>query len=866
VWKWVTGKNGKPTKPPYQGHAPEQFASSTDPATWSAIDVCMEAYCAEKCDGIGFALHGSAVGAFDIDHCRNADSGALHPWADELIQRCNSYAEVTPSRTGVRIIGIASGPALHRKFAVPRANGVSVEIYRNAQRYITITGVQIGDVFKLANIDTQADAIAAQLGGKTESNGRDLEALIRDGCGGDFGGDRSRAVWYVIHQLLKQGRPADEIVAVLLERGNGISAHIYDQKHPEAYVQRQVEKAQGERAEDSSCDAEIKRLAELNPVQYERERKAAAERLGIRAATLDKLVQAERPDDDTKQGRAVSFPDPELWPEPVNGAALLGSIAEAIRHYVILSDHSRDAAALWAIHTYLIDCFLVSPRLAICSPTKQCGKTTLLDVLGYLVLKPLPTANVTASAIFRVVEAYRPALLVDEADTFLRENDELRGIINSGHRHGGSVLRAVGEDYEPRAFSTYSACAIALIGKLPDTLHDRAVMIGLKRRLPSETITPFRADRVGQLDALARQAARWCRDHADEVANADPAMPAGIYNREADNWRPLLAIAEAAGGQWPERARQALEQNHANAADDSRLALLLGDIKAIFVEKDTDKVGSTALAEALQAIEGRPWEEYGKKNRKPISQNQLANLLKPIGIAPEVLREGKKTARGYQLAQFAEAFERYLCPGGIPDRNTVTNAMNTGTFGTFQTVTPEANVTVQKCEKSNNDGLCYGVTVWNGGNGESEQWDAEFTEAKAFELLKRRAHTRRVCRDHGWPIGEEEGAAVDSGNGPERPVAHLSDWQKAQCEKVWARLSPDEQDLLATWRKDQGLFDRPAPRVCQHCGAPEQPDSPVLSCWVEGEEYLLHAGCQSEWLGDDLPIPDFLRRVPTDGV
>ena len=832
VWKWVTGKNGKPTKPPFRGCDPEQFASSTDPATWSAIDVCMEAYCAEKCDGIGFALHGSTVGAFDIDHCRNADSGALHPWAADLIQRCNSYAEVTPSRTGVRIIGIASGPALHRKFPVPRANGVSVEVYRNAQRYITVSGAQIGDVSQLANIDAEADAIAAQLGGKTESNERDLEALIRDGCGDDFGGDRSRAVWFVIHQLLKQARPVDEIVAALLERSNGISAHVYDQKHPEAYARRQVEKAQKERAEESSDDAEIKRLAELSPVQYERERKDAAELLGIRAAILDKLVQAERPDDDSKQGRAVSFPEPELWPEPVNGAALLDSIAEAIRRYVILSDHSRDATALWAIHTYLVDCIPVSPRLAICSPTKQCGKTTLLDVLGCLVLKPLPTANVTASAIFRVVEAYRPALLVDEADTFLRDNDELRGIINSGHRRGGSVLRAVGDDYEPRAFSTYSPCAIALIGKLPDTLHDRSVVVDLKRRLPSEAISPFRADRVGQLDALARQAARWCRDHADEVANADPSMPAGIYNREADNWRSLLAIAEAAGGQWPERARQALEQSHASAEDDSRLALLLGDIKAIFAEKKKDKLGSADLIVELHGVEGRPWAEYGR-SKKPISQNQVANLLKPVSVAPVVLREGKKTARGYQLAQFAEAFDRYLCVEEIPDRSTVTNAMDIGTSGTIQTVTPEADVTVQKCERSNNHGLCYGVTVR----------ERELSEA---------------TKDAPLPIGSK--------------VCSIAPGQRCELcgegREVYLIQLPDEHEGTPRHKNCAARYwdclDHPPSetRICQHCGAPERPDSPVRSCRVEGEEYMLHEGCQSEWLGDDLPIPDFLRRVP----
>ena len=192
---------------------------------------------------------------------------------------------------------------------------MSIEVYRSADRYITVSGVQIGEVQQLADIDAQADAVASRLdgarqtdaGSATKSGRHDLNSLIRDGCGNDFGGDRSRAVWYVMNQLLKQGRSVDEIVGVLLDRGNGISAHVYDQRHPEAYARRQAEKAQKEGGEGADVDAEIKRLAKLSTVDYERERKSASEQLGIRAAILDRLVQAARPDDDDgKQGRAIS--------------------------------------------------------------------------------------------------------------------------------------------------------------------------------------------------------------------------------------------------------------------------------------------------------------------------------------------------------------------------------------------------------------------------------------------------------------------------------------------------------------------------------------------------------------------------------
>ena len=166
----------------------------------------------------------------------------------ELVRRCGSYAEVTPSGTGIRIIGIASGPAIHRKFQVPGANGMSIEIYRNAvERYITVSGNQVGEA-QLADIDEQADIVAANLGAakQTKDSGgqRDLDSLIRNGCGSDFGGDRSRALWWVIHQLLKRGDDPEDIVRIVLDRSNRISDHVHDQANPPAYAKKQVERAQ----------------------------------------------------------------------------------------------------------------------------------------------------------------------------------------------------------------------------------------------------------------------------------------------------------------------------------------------------------------------------------------------------------------------------------------------------------------------------------------------------------------------------------------------------------------------------------------------------------------------------------------------
>jgi putative DNA primase/helicase len=387
-----------------------------------------------------------------------------------------------------------------------------------------------------------------------------------------------------------------------------------------------------------------------------------------------------------------------------------------------MAEHSRDACALWAAHTFLTDCTMISPRLAFMSPTKGCGKTTALDVMGQLVLRPLTAANVSPSAIFRVVEACHPTLLIDEGDSFLRDNEELRGVLNSGHRRGGGVLRTVaaGEDFEVRSFSTYGAIAIALIGQLPGTLADRSVPIALMRRKRDEAITSFRLDRVEHLVVLARKLARWAADNAEAVASVEPEMPAGLYNRAADNWRPLLAIATVAGGDWLARGHKAaLASAGADVDEVSRLELLLGDARDVFdgLTSDTDRISSAHLIEKLCEIVPRPWGEYGKR-KKPLTQNQLARLLKPLGIVPQVLRIGAETPSGYFRHQFKEAWERFLSPTGKFKPQHLNKCDEIRTSDAFQSSTAETDVEVVKCEKSNNDGPCLGVEVEKGDLGE----------------------------------------------------------------------------------------------------------------------------------------------------
>lgn len=216
--------------------------------------------------------------------------------------------------------------------------------------------------------------------------------------------------------------------------------------------------------------AAIDKLAKLAPMEYDRVREAEAKKLNCRVATLDREVARARgnsiDDDNGGSGSAVLFADPEPWPDAVDGTALLADIAETFAERVVLPEGAADVLALWVLHAHAHDAAYVSPILVLQSPEKQCGKTTTFTVLQTLVPRVLPTSNITSAALFRAVEKWRPTLLIDEADSFLRDNEDLRGILNSGHvRTTAFVIRTVGDEHEPKTFSTWGPKAIALIGK-----------------------------------------------------------------------------------------------------------------------------------------------------------------------------------------------------------------------------------------------------------------------------------------------------------------------------------------------------------------------------------------------------------------
>jgi len=482
-------------------------------------------------------------------------------------------------------------------------------------------------------------------------------------------------------------------------------------------------------ADDTDRAAEIERLAALDPINYEVARAEAAKRLGMRAHILDRVVAKKRrelgletDDDDDGQGRAVKIVDVLPWHEPVAGDHIAETLAAAVKTYAVLSDTAADAIALWILHTWLVNEFTITPRLAVNSPTKGCGKTTVLRFLNKVVRRPKRAGSISPPALFRAVEQFQPTILLDETEKYIEHGSDLHALLNEGHCKGGTVLRVLGEKLEPREFAIFGPVAFARNGRLPDDLEQRSIIIEMQRRRPDEPLSELRDDRSESLQRVARMCARWAEDNARIVADYDPDMGT-LINRDADNWRSLFTIANMVGADWPERIRDAAAAL-APRESESTGPMLLGDIKVTFDENQSDRITSADICESLTGMEGRPWAEWRASkgaSPKPLTPNQLARLLKPFGIITNTtIRVGNKTAKGYHRHQFLEAWERYLAPEAAEEgyeRSHGNNATAAGTSATFQKVTPESDVTDQKCEKPNNDGPCYRVTDPEGGNG-----------------------------------------------------------------------------------------------------------------------------------------------------
>jgi hypothetical protein len=342
----------------------------------------------------------------------------------------------------------------------------------------------------------------------------------------------------------------------------------------------------------------------------------------------------------------------------------LNEIETIISRYVLVDKYSLTAISLWIIHAWCLDAFSLSPFLRIISPTKGCGKTTLLTLISEMLPKCLLSANITPASMFRLINKFEASVGIDEADGAFKENHELISLVNSSYtRSTAQVPRCASETNELEVFSVWGAKIICGIGKLPPATEDRSITVQLKKKKTAEKLEKFRYDKLGAFGDLKSKLKRFADDNIQALKEAsDPELPEQLGDRPADNWRQLILIANLVDGGWPDKAGAAAIALNDSQEDEELLVHLLRDIRSVFNQQDTDttEISSALLTTELVEIEGSPWGNLSGKFGDKLTANKLARMLVPLGIKPKKLRFGEYTLQGYTVSHFDDAFDRYL--------------------------------------------------------------------------------------------------------------------------------------------------------------------------------------------------------------
>ncbi|MFE4817872.1 DUF3631 domain-containing protein [Streptomyces sp. NPDC056704] len=363
--------------------------------------------------------------------------------------------------------------------------------------------------------------------------------------------------------------------------------------------------------------------------------------------------------------------------DTIDGAALLDEVEAFHRRFnVFPHEAAYVAVVLWDAHAHLLDCFDSTPRLAFLSPEPGSGKSRALDVVETLVPRSMAAADASAAALFRSVSGIdggRPTILFDEIDTVFGpkagDNEQLRGFINAGHARGRPVYRCVGDgaNQQVQGFPSYCAVAVAGLGSLPTTILTRSVIIRMRRRARNEKAEPFRSRiHVREGNEIRDRLAKWAESVEEQVTGAFPALPDEVTDRPADVWEPLIAVADAAGGNWPERARQACVTlvTASKANDKGSIGVrLLTDLRD-HVMAGIDRLPTVAILDRLNSLDDAPWADL---NGKPLDNRRLSKMLAEYMTADiePITSRNIKTAgsvlKGYYAADLWDAWARY-CP------------------------------------------------------------------------------------------------------------------------------------------------------------------------------------------------------------
>lgn len=413
----------------------------------------------------------------------------------------------------------------------------------------------------------------------------------------------------------------------------------------------------------------IARLSKLSTMDYDRVRKEEAAKMGVSVKILDDAVSKARRKGEG-DGNHLPFCVAEPYPEPINPAQLLTDICTYCLKFIVVSMSEAIAITLWITFTWFIGFVQVAPLLLINAPEPSCGKTQAFDFVARLSARAMASANSSMAYLFRSIELWQPTILIDEADTFIKENHEMKGVINAGYLRASAFIgRVVGDNHEPKQFNVWGAKALAgitLDRHLPESTMSRGLVINLRRKMAHETVSLIRHEPAANFDLLASKLARFAEDYSEQVEAARPELPDGLNDRSKDNWEPLLAIAGCAGAEWVEQAvaaaielSKASELHHVSISNE-----LLSDIQYIFCSKGIDKISSAELVKELVRDDESVWTTFSRG--KEITPRGVAGQLEKYGIQPRTVRLNKhSTPKGYYAADFKDAFARYLPPSDI---------------------------------------------------------------------------------------------------------------------------------------------------------------------------------------------------------
>ena len=424
----------------------------------------------------------------------------------------------------------------------------------------------------------------------------------------------------------------------------------------------QAQAVQVQAIEAETDEQTIERMAKLSVLDFARQSKAASDKLGITPSQLKQVVTEFKKAQEPTTDKPPLIETVEPWDKPVNGAEVLNEVLAQLQAHVIAPIETLHTASLWVCMTWLSDVATVLPVALITAPEKNCGKSTLLNAMAKMSKSALITSNMTSAVLFRLIDKHAPSLFIDEVDTFLRDNIELGGILNSGHTKDlAYVMRCEGDNFEPVRFSTWCPKALSGISasNISGTLSSRSIILTMRRKQAGESAQNIRHTAPETFIDIKRKLARWADDNAGAFSQLHPVIE-GLNNREQDNYEPLLAIAMLAGGEWVQHLEHACNASRQNNEESKSIGVeLLEACKQIFEINHVDKIRSTTLLEHLLKDDEAVFASYNRG--KPMTIRQMAKRLGDYKIQPKLLRFGyENPARGYTLESFEEAFKTYL--------------------------------------------------------------------------------------------------------------------------------------------------------------------------------------------------------------